>query len=43
MKRKTRREVDKNIRFLRVPEWKQVYTYHRTNKKSRQTDIDGKR
>lgn len=43
MKRKTRKEIDSKIRYVSVPQWKQIYTYHRTNKKSTQTDIDGKR
>jgi len=42
-RRKTRAEIDANIRYIPTPEWKNVYQYHRTNKLSTQVDIDKKR
>ena len=41
--RKTQEEIDANIRFIPTPEWRNVYQYHRTNKRATQVDINKKR
>jgi hypothetical protein len=41
--KKTQAEIDSNIRFIPTPEWKNVYQYHRTNKRATQVDINKKR
>jgi len=41
--RKTQAEIDENIRFIPTPEWRNVYQYHRTNKRATQVDINKKR
>ena len=43
MKKKTRKEIDANIKFIPVPEWKNTYQYHRTNKRAKYVDENGKR
>jgi len=42
-RRKTRAEIDANIRFIPTPEWKNVYQYHRTNKRALYIDENNKR
>jgi len=41
--KKTQAEINANIRFIPTPEWKNVYQYHRTNKRATQVDINKKR
>lgn len=41
--KKTKKQIDKNVRFIPLAEWQETYQYHRTNKRSRQTDVNGKR
>lgn len=41
--KKTQAEIDANIRFIPTPEWRNVYQYHRTNKRATQVDINKKR
>ena len=41
--KKTKKQINKNVRFIPLAEWQETYQYHRTNKRSRQTDINGKR
>ena len=41
--KKTKKQINKKIRFIPIEEWQETYQYHRTNKRSRQTDTNGKR
>ena len=41
--KKTQAEIDANIRFIPTSEWRNVYQYHRTNKRATQVDINKKR
>ena len=41
--KKTKKQIDENVKFIPLPKWRETYQYHRTNKRSRQTDINGKR
>jgi len=41
--KKTKKQIDESIRFIPVPKWREVYSYHKTDKRSRQTDVNGKR
>ena len=41
--KKTKKQIDKNVRFIPLAEWQETYQYHRTNKHSRQVDENGKR
>ena len=41
--KKTKKQINKNVRFIPLAEWQETYQYHRTNKHSRQVDENGKR
>ena len=41
--KKTKKQINKNVRFIPLAEWQETYQYHRTNKRSRQVDENGKR
>ena len=43
MRKKTKAEIDANIRFIPLKEWQKTYQYHRTNKRAVQVDKEGKR
>jgi hypothetical protein len=42
-KRKTKAEIDSNIKFLPNPEWQEIHVYHRTNKRALYVDENKKR
>ena len=42
-RKKTRAEIDKDIKFIPMPEWQNTYQYHRTNKRALYVDQNKKR
>lgn len=41
--KKTKKQINENVKFIPLAEWQETYQYHRTNKHSRQVDKNGKR
>ena len=41
--KKTKAEIDKDIKFIPMPEWQNTYQYHRTNKRALYVDQNKKR
>lgn len=42
-RKKTRAEIDKDVKFIPMPEWQNTYQYHRTNKRATYVDQNKKR
>ena len=42
-RRKTKEEIDRDVKFIPIPEWKNTYQYHRTNKRATYVDLNNKR
>jgi hypothetical protein len=42
-RKKTKAEIDKDIKFIPMPEWQNTYQYHRTNKRALYVDQNKKR
>ena len=41
--KKTKKQINEKVRFIPLAEWQNTYQYHRTNKRSKQVDENGKR
>jgi|TARA_R100000479_G_scaffold68576_1_gene32760 hypothetical protein len=41
--KKTKAEINKKIKYIRTPEWQNIYQYHRTQKRALYVDDKGKR
>ena len=42
-RKKTKAEIDKDIKFIPIPELRNTYQYHRTNKRATYVDLNKKR
>lgn len=41
--KKTKEEINKKVKFIPLPEWQNVYQYHRINKRAKYVDENNKR
>ena len=42
-RKKSKKEIDADVKFIPLAEWQNTYQYHRTNKRSKYVDNNGKR
>lgn len=42
-RKKTKEQINKKVKFIPLAEWQETYQYHRTNKRAKYVDENGKR